>query len=461
MNKLKILIADDEEFLQELYEMILEPELPCQFLKAFNANSAIEILKADSSIDLIISDYNMPGSNGGKLYLYNKENQNLPFFLMSGGILKDYQEFNDFNATNSLNQFFNKPFEEEELVKAAKKILEIKQDSDTPIPPPSVDSQYIKVKLCHYMEFTTSSDEIYIKLSDNKYTKIANTNSENQPELDLLKHYQDRGIEFIYIGRPFFHSLVHGIYNRFHQNLLDSNQNDTITLSGIPFTLNLEGLSQIGINDFQIKLTNEVVEELVKTILQNSKIQDYFQKFCDERGFAIGHSILLIYIASRICLETELNFETTMKKIGMASFYHDLSLFDSDAKEDELHPREINDEDYSKKISTHPALSADLLLEKKEVIEDTRRIILEHHELPDGNGYPKKLNAQQIAPLSCLFILSHNIALCLLRNHFSKERLRDYLINSAPSFNQGNFSKFYKASESIFVQDTSVSRNDE
>lgn len=89
MNKLKILIADDEEFLQELYEMILEPEVPCQFVKFFNANTAIEALKADSTFDLIISDYNMPGSNGGKLYLFNKENQKIPFFLMSGGILKD------------------------------------------------------------------------------------------------------------------------------------------------------------------------------------------------------------------------------------------------------------------------------------------------------------------------------------------------------------------------------------
>ena len=69
MTQLKILIADDEEFLQELYEMILETELPCQFIKVFNANNGIEALKSDPTIDLIISDYNMPGSNGGKLYL--------------------------------------------------------------------------------------------------------------------------------------------------------------------------------------------------------------------------------------------------------------------------------------------------------------------------------------------------------------------------------------------------------
>lgn len=459
MNKLKILIADDEEFLQELYEMILEPEVPCQFVKFFNANTAIEALKADSTFDLIISDYNMPGSNGGKLYLFNKENQKIPFFLMSGGILKDYKEFNDFKETNSLNQFFNKPFEEEELITATKRILEIKYPPSAPAEAPSIDSQYVKVKLSHYLDFTTSSTDVFIKLSDNKYTKIANINPENQPEIDLLKHYQSRGIEFIYIGRAFFHSLVHDIYNRFHQGLLNPESPDPLILSGIPMNINLEGLRQIGLNDFQIQATNDHIESVIKTLLQNPKSQEQFQKFCEQRGFAIGHSMLLIYMAGRICLETELNFASTMKKICMAAFYHDLSLFDSDAMEDELRPIDISDPELLKRIINHPYSSAEYLTEGMEIIEDTRKIILEHHELPEGDGYPKKLTAHQISPLSCLFILSHHISLCLLRNEFSKERLSDYLVNSAPSFRLGNFAKFYKACEIIFVQDTSRSQN--
>ncbi|MGZ3787409.1 MAG: response regulator [Bacteriovorax sp.] len=123
MKKLKILIADDEEDLQDVYEMILESEFALQAIKVKNGNEAIAELKAQSDIDLILSDYNMPLANGGKIYLYNKLTLNLPFFLFSGGSLDDYTEFTDFKITNKLNHFFNKPFHDCELIAAVKKTI--------------------------------------------------------------------------------------------------------------------------------------------------------------------------------------------------------------------------------------------------------------------------------------------------------------------------------------------------
>lgn len=122
MKNLKILIADDEEIIQDLFEMILESEYSCLTVKVGNGNDAIAALKATPDFDLIISDYSMPEANGGKIYLFNKENTNLPFFLFSGGDLQDYKEFNDLKKSNELNHFFNKPFNEREFLDAVKVI---------------------------------------------------------------------------------------------------------------------------------------------------------------------------------------------------------------------------------------------------------------------------------------------------------------------------------------------------
>ncbi len=126
MKKLKILIVDDEEMIQELYEMILETEFDCQFLKAKSGDEAIEKLKEHCEIDLVISDYNMPMGNGGKVYLFNKAQNNIPFFLFSGGELTDYKEFNDFKSVNKDNRFFSKPFNDKEFISAVAQIAEYK-----------------------------------------------------------------------------------------------------------------------------------------------------------------------------------------------------------------------------------------------------------------------------------------------------------------------------------------------
>jgi CheY-like chemotaxis protein len=214
VKKLKILIADDEEMLRDLYEMIIETEFSCETTKVSSGSEAINVLKNDPHFDIILSDYNMPEGNGGKIYLFNKTQNNIPFFLFSGGELRDYSEFKDFNEANLLNHFFNKPFAEGEIIKAISKITQDSVESST-----GNDEQYIKVKLSYYALHTKTPAEVYIKLNDNKYTKIINANEGNIPDVDLLEHYLKKGIDFIYIERDYFKNFLDDVFNKFQQDL--------------------------------------------------------------------------------------------------------------------------------------------------------------------------------------------------------------------------------------------------
>jgi CheY-like chemotaxis protein len=122
MKPFKILIVDDEEMLQDLLELILTAEFDCDTTKASNGLEAIKLLESGADFDLIISDYKMPQANGGELCLFNMSHKNLPFFLFSGGDLEDYPELSKFKDTNKYNCFFNKPFDEKQVVAATRLI---------------------------------------------------------------------------------------------------------------------------------------------------------------------------------------------------------------------------------------------------------------------------------------------------------------------------------------------------
>ena len=126
MKKFKILIVEDEEMLLDLFEMLISGEFDCEITTATNGNEAIEILKMDSTFDLVISDYKMPKASGGKVYRFNSTCHNFPFFLFSGGELEDYAEFSDFQVTNKANRFFNKPFNERILIAEIKRLYDLK-----------------------------------------------------------------------------------------------------------------------------------------------------------------------------------------------------------------------------------------------------------------------------------------------------------------------------------------------
>ena len=66
------------------------------------------------------------------------------------------------------------------------------------------NDQFIKVKLIYYAQHTGNAAEVYIKLSENKYTKIINANEENIPDHELLGHYLKKDIVYIYLERNYF-----------------------------------------------------------------------------------------------------------------------------------------------------------------------------------------------------------------------------------------------------------------
>ncbi|HPD96077.1 MAG TPA: response regulator [Tenuifilaceae bacterium] len=63
VNKLKILIVDDDNISNLLLENILKV-ITSQILKAHSGNEGVELFKANSDIDLIMMDIKMPGMDG-------------------------------------------------------------------------------------------------------------------------------------------------------------------------------------------------------------------------------------------------------------------------------------------------------------------------------------------------------------------------------------------------------------
>lgn len=458
MSVLKVLIAEDEELLRDLYEIILASEFECEFIKVPSGEEAVEVLKQHQDINLIISDYGMAHGCGGIVYDYNKSHKNIPFFLISAGDLRDYSEFVNFTKDNSLNAFLNKPFSEVILIAEVRKVfksLNVSPSVDHIGESYSTDGDFIKILLSHYAKYTTSSCEVYLKLADNKYTKIVNSNDVDVPDAHQIAHYLKKGIDYVYIKRPYFNKLLKEVFDSVqNQILLEKKAVKLFEIHGVSFQVSFAGLNAIGINEADISTTNKVIDQTISGFLQNKESQKNFLKYCEGDGFLVGHSLLIIYIAGKICScpESPFNFHTAMKKITAASFFHDFSLLEIPDVFQEMNLSDITDKLVLNKMLNHPLESAKYLPHHEELFEETKKIILEHHEMPDGSGYPKNLKANQISPYACLFIISEQMAFCLIRNNFSRERLRDFLQNSQEMYSQGNFSKIYKAAISCVLE---------
>ena len=82
---LKVLLVEDNLDLLNIYKESIEDELQHVIVStAKNGNEAIGLIDQEQ-FDLVISDYTMPGKNGGEVFLYLRGHKNNCAFLLVTG----------------------------------------------------------------------------------------------------------------------------------------------------------------------------------------------------------------------------------------------------------------------------------------------------------------------------------------------------------------------------------------
>lgn len=136
-----------------------------------------------------------------------------------------------------------------------------------------------------------------------------------------------------------------------------------------------------------------------------------------------NHSMLLAHLSCALAAEMEWKSETTYHKLTLASFLHDITLANEDLARlnsmKELGARLLADPkaftaEEIAAFKQHPAKSAEVAKQFDEVPPDVDVILLQHHERPDGSGFPRGLTHTWISPLTAVFIVAHDLVQFIL-----------------------------------------------
>lgn len=108
LKKLKLLFVEDEEDLIEIITDTLN-KLQASFLTAKNGEEALDVIKQNPDIDVVVTDLNMPIMSGLELIEKLKEdNFNKPIIVMSAHTEVDYiNKAKEFGVDN----YLLKPFD--------------------------------------------------------------------------------------------------------------------------------------------------------------------------------------------------------------------------------------------------------------------------------------------------------------------------------------------------------------
>lgn len=178
------------------------------------------------------------------------------------------------------------------------------------------------------------------------------------------------------------------------------------------------------------------------------KLLDKLMLDRDPNSYVKNHINLLTRITCSIANLMDWNHESTLEKLIFVSYMHDITLVEHPhlakiqtlSEYAQLEPT-LTDEEKRLYIR-HPEDVKKLIEELDDAPVDAEKIIMQHHELPDGSGFPAKLNHVRILPLAAVFIVSHDFVCFILEN--PEWTLKDYLQSREQKFKGGNFSKIMR-----------------
>lgn len=291
--------------------------------------------------------------------------------------------------------------------------------------------------------------DIYIRLGANHYCKRFRS-TDGFSQSDLEEHFQGAGLEFFFVRKNQAEELVRS-RSREIETLLEKELPREAVMEAASESLHVVHnlVTQIGFTPRTEELAKNTVKLVLQSIERNPALMEITQKLrIDEGKYISAHSVMLAELACAVAYRIGWASASVFMKLTLSAFLHDISLDDQRLARMRILHGMTEAKGFSlamkDKVRLHPIKGAELAKKFRDIPADVDTIISQHHESPDGQGFPRGLFAHQINPLASIFIVAHDLLdFHLGRNpsDSSQPSLEAFLEAKRDSYEQGSFRK--------------------
>ena len=206
------------------------------------------------------------------------------------------------------------------------------------------------------------------------------------------------------------------------------------------------------------ELTKKSVMGTIQMVRTAPGLSDLLRQMTKEKDkYISSHSMLLAYMSCAIASQLEWRSEPTYQKLTLASFLHDSTLENQAlarvqtlaelaAVKEQFTPQELKD------FRLHPITASQIATKFSEIPPDVDSIIAQHHELPNGEGFPRGLSHSRMGPLAAVFIVAHDLVSRLLKDPrnmsdatATQRTIEQFAHDTEVKYHVGNFRKILAA----------------
>ncbi len=241
------------------------------------------------------------------------------------------------------------------------------------------------------------SFDLYLKLGVDHFVPVFSKTT--GIDYHRLQHYRSKGIFELYIraaDQAAFEQYVSSpLWEQLEQPGLSPERQAALLLSLTEQAV-VEAFSELPITEETVRNLAQTLHAYVQTMLKSPTILALMLKLVSRGGASFYHAAAVSVFSLFLGRASGVVEEAELEMLAMGGFLHDIGLVhlpkEIVQKAGALDPAE------RRMIETHPQVGLEQIKGFEEVPEGVRQIIYQHHERPDGSGYPNGLTSRAISP---------------------------------------------------------------
>jgi HD-GYP domain-containing protein (c-di-GMP phosphodiesterase class II) len=416
---MEFLLFEENTGVREKLAFFLESRYHCKVIEAPTLYDAIRTLKQHPGIQVVLFDFNKVskeeyekffGAAIGIPLLVFTENKNIE--LPKLGTFVGVVERSDFliGVPQILDDLLSRGI--------------IPFDTRTYI--------YCRIRTKLLLAVYPLKGDIFIRLSEVKYLKLFHKGDCFEVD-DLEKYTFKKGVDYLYIRKEdtneFVEKLTLELKKALASPTVKYEKFEKLSEAVLETTRELN--TQIGFTQEVQELAKVQVGLTLKMMGSDPDLKSILDKIARSNSeYLSAHSVLCANLACALAAHMKWGSEATFQKLTLAALLHDVTLANAQLAEvsglDELDEKsgKFTAEEI-KAYKEHPTHAGELVSKMTKIPRDVDTIVRQHHERPDGGGFPRGLSHTYISPLSCVFIVAHE--------------LTDYVLKTKKDFNIDEF----------------------
>ena len=433
---MKMLFIGTDLNVFSLFQFGASYELGVEVVQVYTTDEAIEMLEESNEYKAII--LLLSGNEPSNLFAYLKEKELKLPILFTG----------DNNAISNCHRMIKHhplvskvSYEKSDkiIIKALQRLLNIFERFE-------IEKQgYSAIPISFFNSNKVVRADVFIKISEEKYVRVFRVNDTITQE-DIAK-YVEKDVTHFHLKHHAFLETTSGFMQEV-RNKLEPSQMKTSHLNLIARFAHdsaCKVIPELGLKDEVITMVGTAISNIKEVVSRQDDIKSLLSNILTGKNYNSEHSLLIVYIVCATVKETEWKSVSNVNKLTLAAFFHDIYV--DEAMEplcmtddtEQMH-KQVPDS-MVKKYLNHPFAAVELLKKLNPIPPDVEKIIISHHERPDGSGFPRGSDWKKIFPLAAIFIIAEDFANCVYEGGDDQDYIGDILDEFDQKYNKGNFKK--------------------